>query len=126
MKIVQFNIIVIGRRDNSLVHVEMAGVELNARYYAQHPALKSVYGKRQTVISGKLFSSYRTLFELAQSLQDSKISDVNCSYEVLVQKEALFCIFLCVLSLSSVLGRFIHLQCDTGSLGRSNSVWRRE
>ena len=46
MKIVQFNIIVIGRRDNSLVHVEMAGVELNARYYAQHPALKSVYGNK--------------------------------------------------------------------------------
>ena len=67
----------------------------------------------------KLFSSYRTVFELAvfelaQALQDSKLSDLNYSYEALVQKEALtiyqdrvFASFLCVLSLSSVLGKFI-------------------
>ena len=102
----------------------MAAIELhvNATYYAQHPALKSVYGKSQLVISGKLFSSYRTLFELAQGLRDSKTYDANFSYEALVQKKALFCIFLCVLSLSSVLGRFIYLYCDTGSLERGNSV----
>ena len=46
----------------------MAAVELhvNATYYAQHPALKSVYGKCQSVIGGKLFSFYRTAFELAK------------------------------------------------------------
>ena len=45
----------------------MAVVELyvNATYYAQHATLKSVYGKSQPVIVGKLFSSYRTAFELA-------------------------------------------------------------
>ena len=37
----------------------MSAVEqnVNAVYYAQHPALKSVYGKDQSVIAGKLFSS---------------------------------------------------------------------
>ena len=46
----------------------MAAIELhvNATYYAEHPALKSVYGKSQSVIIGKLFPTYRTVFELAQ------------------------------------------------------------
>ena len=99
----------------------MAAVELhvNAKYYAQHPAWKSVYGKSQSVIGGKLCSSYRTAFGLAHGLCDSETSDiVNCSYKVLVQKEALTICqdrllpsFLCAPSLSSVfvLGRFIHL-----------------
>ena len=62
----------------------MAAVELhvNARYYTQHSALKPVYGKSQSVIGCKLFSSYRTLLELAQDLRDSKISDLNCSYDM--------------------------------------------
>ena len=36
------------------------GVDLyvNATCYAQHPALKSVYGKSQPVIGGKLFSFF--------------------------------------------------------------------
>ena len=70
----------------------MAAVELhvNATYYAQHPALKSVYWISQSVIDGKLFSSYRTVFGLAEGLWDAETSDiVNCSYEALVQKEAL-------------------------------------
>ena len=71
--------------DNLLVHEHrvMAAVELhvNATYYAQHLALKSVCEKSQWVTSDKLFSSYRTMFELAQSLGDSKTSDLNCSYE---------------------------------------------
>ena len=78
--------------------------------------MKSVNEKSQSVMGGKLFSSYRPVFELAQSLRDSKTNDLNCSYEALVQKNALtichdgvFASFLCVLSLSSVLGRFIQL-----------------
>ena len=71
----------------------MAAIELhvNATYHGQHPALKSVYGKSQSVIGGKLFSSYRTVFELAQEYSDSKTSDFNncSSNEALVQKEAL-------------------------------------
>ena len=46
-------------------------------------------------------------------------------YEALVWREALticqdrvFASFLCVLSLASVLGSFIHMYCDTGSLGK--------
>ena len=53
------------RRDNSLVHeiLVMAAVELhvNATYHAQHPALKSDYGKDESVIAVKLFSSNRTV-----------------------------------------------------------------
>ena len=59
----------------------------------------------------------RTVFELSQGLQDSKTSDFNSSYEALVQREELticqgrvFVSFLCVLSLSSVLGKFMHLS----------------
>ena len=58
--------------DNSLIHElrVMVAVELhvNAAYYAQHPELKSVYKNSQSVMGGKLFSSYRTVFELAQGL----------------------------------------------------------
>ena len=120
--------------DNSLVHELRltAAVELyvNATCYAQHPALNSVYGKSQSVIAGKLFSSYRTVFEQTQGLRDSKARDLNCSYKAFVQKEVLticqdrvFASFLYVLSLSSVLGRLIHLCCATGSLGRSTHAW---
>ena len=56
--------------DNSLVHElkVMAAVELhvNATCYIQHTALKSVYEKSQSIMGGKLFSSYRIVFELAQ------------------------------------------------------------
>ena len=46
----------------------MAAVELhvNATFYAQHPALKSVYGKDQSVIPGKLFFSNRTVYKHRQ------------------------------------------------------------
>ena len=67
-------------------------------------------------MGGKLISSNRTVLELAQGLRDSKTSVLNCSYEKLVHKKVLticqdrmFEPFLCVLSLSSVLGRLIHL-----------------
>ena len=68
--------------DNSLVHERrvMAAVELhvNSTYYAQHPALKSVYEKSQSAMGAKLFSSYRTVFQLAQGLGDTKTSDLTC------------------------------------------------
>ena len=71
--------------------MEVIELHINAIYYAQHPALKSVYGKSQSVIGGKLFSSCRTVFELAHEYSDSKTSDFNncSSNEALVQKEAL-------------------------------------
>ena len=65
-----------------------AGLHLNATY-AQDRALKSVYEKSQSVTGGNLFTSQRTLFKQPQGLRDSKASDLNCLYEVLVQKEAL-------------------------------------
>ena len=46
-------------------------------------------------MGGKLFSSYRTVFELAQGLLDFKTGDLNCLYETLVQKEAMtICIYI--------------------------------
>ena len=80
--------------DNSLVHElrVMASVKLhvNATCYAQHPALKSVYGKSHSVLGGKLFSSCRRVFELAQGLRDSKTSDLNCS-----PRQSICIIFMC-------------------------------
>ena len=100
--------------DNSLVHDirKIAAVKLHlSATYTQCLVLKSVYKKSQYVIGDKLFSSNRTVLELAQSLWHSKASDLNCLYEALAQREALticqdrvFASFLCVLSLSSVLG----------------------
>ena len=45
----------------------MAAVELNVNVicYAQHPAFKLVYKKGQSIMGSKLFSSYRTVLELA-------------------------------------------------------------
>ena len=100
--------------DNSLVHDirKIAAVKLHlSATYTQCLVLKSVYKKSQYVIGDKLFSFNRTVLELAQSLWHSKTSDLNCLYEALAQREALticqdrvFASFLCVLSLSSVLG----------------------
>ena len=74
--------------------------------------------KSHLAIVGKLFSPSRTIFELAQGLLDSNTSEQNCSFEALVQREALTICqdkvvesFLCVLSLSSVLGKFLHYSC---------------
>ena len=55
----------------------IAAVELhvNATYYTQHQALKSVYGKSQSEIVGNLFSFSRKIFELSQGLLDYKTSD---------------------------------------------------
>ena len=63
-------------------------------------------------------------------IAQSKAIDLNWSYEALAQREALtlcqdraFASFSCVLLLASVLGRFIHLYCDTGSLGRGAPLY---
>ena len=63
-------------------------LQLNATY-AQHPALKPVDEKSQSMMCGKLFISWSRVFKLPQGLPDSKTGDLNCLYEVLVQKEAL-------------------------------------
>ena len=93
-------------------------LHVNTRYYAQHQALKSVYGESQSVIVGKLVFSSRAIFELTQGILDSKTSDWNCSFETVVRKEVLTICqdkvcesFLCVLSLSSVLGKLLHYSC---------------
>ena len=80
--------IAIGNRDNTLVHElwVMAAVELHvyATYYAQYPALKSVYGKDQSVLLclGSYFPpmSYRTVLSTGSS-RDFKTSELNCSYK---------------------------------------------
>ena len=60
------------------------------------------------------------MFGLAQGLRDSKTNDLNCFYEALCRersidnmlRKGIGIIFMCCI----ILGRFIHLYCDTGSL----------
>ena len=71
----------------------MVAVELhvNAAYYAQHSALKEVYGKDQSVVADKLFSSYRTVLSTGMVFWRFQIKWLELLlsvYEALVQKEA--------------------------------------
>ena len=67
-----------------------------------------------------LLQGCRTVFGLAQGLLDSKTNDLNCSYEALrpersidnMSRQGIGIIFMC----SIILGRFIRLCYDTGSL----------
>ena len=61
--------------------MEAVELHVNATYYVQYYALKSVDEKSQSLMGGKFFFFYRTLFELAQGLRNSKISVMNCLYE---------------------------------------------
>ena len=66
------------------------------------------------------------MFGLAQGLRDSKTNDLNCFYETLcpersidnMSRKGIGIIFMC----SIILGKFIYLYCDTGSL-RINPAW---
>ena len=64
----------------------MAAVELhvNATYYAQYPALKSVYGKDRSVLLCLVSYfppvSYRTVLS-AGSSRDFKTSELSCFYK---------------------------------------------
>ena len=60
----------------------MAAVELHVNVtYAQHPALKSVYGKYQSVIAGNYIPSGQCLAVSTGSSRDSKTSDLNSFYQ---------------------------------------------
>ena len=79
------NHIVIGRRNNWLVHVEWWQlVRCKCNILCPTSEVKSVYGKSQSVKGSKLFSSYRTVFKLiAQSkvfMIPQSISDLNWSW----------------------------------------------
>ena len=63
----------------------------------------NLHWKSQSVIAGKLFFSYRTVFGLAQGLLDSKTSHLNCLYKAPEKKQWPYVFASCVLSLSSVL-----------------------
>ena len=95
---------------NSLVHKRrvMTAVKWHLyATYAQHLALKSVYEKRQ--VGGKLFSS-KIKFELKHFLEHPKeVTWIACMRHLLrealtICQDRVFASFLCVLSLSSVLG----------------------
>ena len=77
------NHIVIGRRDNWLVHVAWWQlVRCKCNILCPTSEVKSVFGKSQSVKGTKLFSFYRTMFKLsaAQALHDSTINDLHCSW----------------------------------------------
>ena len=78
------------------------------------------------------FLLIRTVFELAQGLREAQTSDLNRSYKALVQKEAMtacqdrvFASFLCVLSLSSVLGRFIQLYYPDSGMYKYKTLFNQ-
>ena len=92
--------------------METIELHINQRYYAQHPALKSVYGKGQSVIGGKLFSFNRTVFELAQEYSDSKTSHFNncSSNEALTICQGIGCFhnfYMCCIIIISFEGSYI-------------------
>ena len=103
-------------------------LHVNTRYYAQHQALKSVYGESQSVIVGKLVFSSRAIFELTQGILDSKTSDWNCSFEAVrsidhLSRQGNWIIFMfsfIIISLRKVVT--LQLYCDIGSLGRSSPL----
>ena len=87
-----------------------AELHVNATYHAQYPALKSVYGKDQSVIPGHLFSSSIGQCSVQGFLEIPKQVTWLASMKHLSRKKHWpFESFLCALSLSSVLGRFIHI-----------------
>ena len=61
-----------------------AELDVNATYYAQYPALKSVYGKDQSVLLCLVSyfppMSYRTVLNTGSS-RDSKTSELNFFYK---------------------------------------------
>ena len=106
--------------NNSLVHLLriLTSLELffNNEFYSRHPVLTNVYNNGKTVLGEKLFCSFESVFELNRGLRDSQTSINNKDLGLLVKKEAenickdnIWSSFLCVLALSSVICRPIHL-----------------
>ena len=106
--------------NNSLIHLIriLTSLELffNHEFYSEHPILTNVYSNGKTVLGEKLFCSFESVFELNGGLRDSQTSINNKDLGLLVKKEAenickdnIWSSFLCVLALSSVICRPIHL-----------------
>ena len=85
---VQYHI-VIGRRDNSLVHESDGSWRATCKCNILCPAsgVKSFHGEIQSVKGSKIFSSYRTVFKLIAQSKVFKIpqsiSDLNWSWFIL-------------------------------------------
>ena len=87
-----------------------------------------IYGKKQSVIVGKLFFSYRSVWTSTESsrfqnkwfellLWDTSLEKKHW----IICQDRVFASFLFVLSLLSVLGS--HLYCNNSSLGRNTHTW---
>ena len=105
---------------NSLIHLLkiLTSVELflNHEFYSKHPVLTDVYNNGKTVLSKKLFCFFESVFELIAELRGSQSGIDNKDLGLLVKKEAknickdnIWLFFVCVLALSSVICRPIHL-----------------
>ena len=89
---------------------------LNNEFYSRHPVVTNVYNNGKTVLGEKLVCSFESVFEPARGLRDSQTSINNKDLVLLVKKEDenickdnIWSSLLCVLSLSSVICRPIHL-----------------
>ena len=105
---------------NSLIHLLkiLTSVELflNHEFYSKHPVLTDVYNNGKTVLSKKLFCFFESVFELIAEFRGSQSGIDNKDLGLLVKKEAkniwkdnIWLFFVCVLALSSVICRPIHL-----------------
>ena len=76
---------------NTVIHLlrilTSAGLFLIHIFYSRHPILTDVYNNDNTVLGGKLFTSYESIFELTRGLRDSQTSIINKDLGLLVKKE---------------------------------------
>ena len=102
---------------------------LNLEFYSKHPVLTDVYNNVKTVLEEK-FCSHESVFELTRGLTDSQTSINNMDLGLLLKKKAekickdkIWLSFLCVLALSSVICRPIHLFCASCGFQKSQKMF---
>ena len=60
----------------------------NCDFYSRHPVLIDVYNNGKTVLDGKVFTSFNSMFELARGLRPIEIGNKNGDLVALVKNEA--------------------------------------
>ena len=102
--------------NNCLIHLLriLTSLELIVNQEFKNPVLTDVYNNGKTVLGEKLFCSFESVFELAGGLRDSQtgINNKGLGLKKKAQnicKDNIWPSFLCVLALSSVICRPIHL-----------------
>ena len=109
--------------DNHLVDILrlLTAIELfnNSDFYNRHPILEAIFEDSKTALGEKLFSSFRTVFELALGLRSDtgannmgKIDSVK-QEAITIRNDKVWSSFIRILGLSSVISRAINLYYST-------------